>query len=78
MIAHRNAACDFFFFCRYLPGPDDMLVLDIAHSIYMKFEEYPRALQIALYLDNLQVRTYVIMRCLIVWQEIRNYRDQVL
>ncbi|KAL0306860.1 UNVERIFIED_CONTAM: 26S proteasome non-ATPase regulatory subunitA [Sesamum radiatum] len=39
---------------KYLPGPDDMLVLDIAHSIYMKFEEYPRALQIALYLHNLQ------------------------
>ncbi|XP_073025532.1 26S proteasome non-ATPase regulatory subunit 2 homolog A-like [Primulina eburnea] len=39
---------------KYLPGPDDMLVLDIAHTIYMKFEEYPRALQIALYLDNMQ------------------------
>ncbi|CAA0808637.1 26S proteasome non-ATPase regulatory subunit 2 homolog A [Striga hermonthica] len=39
---------------KYLPGPDDSLVLDIAHSIYMKFEEYPRALQIALYLGNLQ------------------------
>ncbi|KAL8031536.1 hypothetical protein ABFX02_13G032500 [Erythranthe guttata] len=39
---------------KYLPGPDDMLVLDIAHSIYMKFNEYPRALQIALYLDNFQ------------------------
>lgn len=45
-------------FFRYLPGPDDMLVLDIAHSIYMKFEEYPRALQIALYLDNMQVCSY--------------------
>ncbi|KAG2717390.1 hypothetical protein I3843_03G174900 [Carya illinoinensis] len=38
---------------RYLPGPDDMLVLDIAHLIYSKFEEYPNALQIALYLDNM-------------------------
>ncbi|KAH7533148.1 hypothetical protein FEM48_Zijuj04G0099600 [Ziziphus jujuba var. spinosa] len=39
---------------RYLPGPDDMLVLDIAYMIYLKFEEYPNALQIALFLDNLQ------------------------
>ncbi|KAK6134922.1 hypothetical protein DH2020_031342 [Rehmannia glutinosa] len=43
---------------KYLPGPDDMLVLDIAHSIYMKFKEYPRALQIALYLHNLQGVTF--------------------
>lgn len=34
-----------------------MLVLDIAYTIYMKFEEFPRALQIALYLDNMQVCT---------------------
>lgn len=60
MLAHFNAA--YVNFCRYLPGPDDMLVLDIAHSIYMKFEEYPRALQIALYLDNFQVHTSVFMR----------------
>lgn len=32
-----------------------MLVLDIAYLIYLKFEEYPNALQIALFLDNLQV-----------------------
>ncbi|KAK6919638.1 RPN1, N-terminal [Dillenia turbinata] len=38
---------------KYLPGPDDTLVLDIAYMIYLKFEEYPRALQIALFLDNL-------------------------
>jgi hypothetical protein len=44
-----------FKFYRYLPGPDDLLVLDIAYSIYLKFEEYPNALQIALFLDNLQV-----------------------
>lgn len=43
--------------CRYLPGPDDMLVLDIAYTIYLKFEEYPSALQIALFLDNMQVCT---------------------
>lgn len=41
--------------CRYLASPDDMLVLDIAHSIYMKCEEYPSALQVSLVLDNLQV-----------------------
>ncbi|GMN53862.1 hypothetical protein TIFTF001_023003 [Ficus carica] len=39
---------------RYLPGPDDMLVLDIAYMIYMKFEEFTNALQIALFLDNVQ------------------------
>ena len=44
--------------CRYLPGPDDVLVLDIGYMIYMKFEEYPRALQIALFLDNMQVVNY--------------------
>jgi len=43
------------FFSRYLPGPDDMLVLDIAYMIYIKFAEYPNALQIALFLDNMQV-----------------------
>jgi len=32
-----------------------MLVLDISYMIYMKFEEYPNALQIALFLDNTQV-----------------------
>ncbi|XP_047949685.1 26S proteasome non-ATPase regulatory subunit 2 homolog A-like [Salvia hispanica] len=50
-------------YVRYLPGPDDMLVLDIAHSIYMKFEEYPRALQIALYLDNFQYVSELFQRC---------------
>jgi len=34
-----------------------MLVLDIAYMIYLKFEEYPNALQIALFLDNMQVCT---------------------
>lgn len=48
---------------KYLPGPDDMLVLDIAHLIYMKFEEYPRALQIALYLDNLQYVKQLFQTC---------------
>ncbi|XP_073312319.1 26S proteasome non-ATPase regulatory subunit 2 homolog A-like [Primulina huaijiensis] len=48
---------------KYLPGPDDMLVLDIAHTIYMKFEEYPRALQIALYLDNMQYVKQLFSTC---------------
>ncbi|KAI7984236.1 hypothetical protein LOK49_LG15G00068 [Camellia lanceoleosa] len=39
---------------RYLPEPNDMLVLDIAYMIYLKFVEYPSALQIALFLDNMQ------------------------
>ncbi|KAF5176466.1 26S proteasome non-ATPase regulatory subunit 2-like protein, partial [Thalictrum thalictroides] len=38
----------------YLPGPDDKLVLDIAHAIYLKFKEYPSALSVALSLDMLQ------------------------
>ncbi|KAK2434681.1 26S proteasome non-ATPase regulatory subunit 2 A [Trifolium repens] len=48
---------------RYLPGPDDLLVLDIAYSIYLKFEEYPNALQIALFLDNLQHVRQVFTSC---------------
>uniref|UniRef100_A0A0E0N9T6 26S proteasome non-ATPase regulatory subunit 2 homolog n=1 Tax=Oryza rufipogon TaxID=4529 RepID=A0A0E0N9T6_ORYRU len=37
---------------RYLPAPDDMLALDIAYTIYMKFEDLTSALRIALLLDN--------------------------
>ncbi|KAH7860362.1 hypothetical protein Vadar_012547 [Vaccinium darrowii] len=48
---------------RYLPGPDDMLVLDIAYSIHLKFEEYPSALQIALFLDNMQYVEKVFIAC---------------
>ncbi|KAH7860237.1 hypothetical protein Vadar_011070 [Vaccinium darrowii] len=48
---------------RYLPGPDDMLVLDIAYSIYLKSEEYPSALQIALFLDNMQYVKKVFTSC---------------
>ncbi|XP_047337356.1 26S proteasome non-ATPase regulatory subunit 2 homolog A-like [Impatiens glandulifera] len=48
---------------RYLAGPDDMLVLDIAYTIYMKFEEYPLALQIALFLDNMQYVKQVFTSC---------------
>ena len=36
-----------------------MLVLDIAYMIYIKFEEYSNALQIALFLDNMQVCTLI-------------------
>ncbi|KAH7576981.1 hypothetical protein ACOSP7_002314 [Xanthoceras sorbifolium] len=48
---------------RYLPGPDDILVLDIAYMIYLKFEEYPNALQIALFLDNLQYVKQIFTSC---------------
>ncbi|CAE6171490.1 unnamed protein product [Arabidopsis arenosa] len=48
---------------KYLPGPDDMLVLDIAYMIYIKFAEYPNALQIALFLDNMQYVKQVFTSC---------------
>ncbi|KAJ0254136.1 26S proteasome non-ATPase regulatory subunit 2 B [Hirschfeldia incana] len=48
---------------KYLPGPDDMLVLDISYMIYMKFEEFPNALQIALFLDNTQYVKQVFTSC---------------
>ncbi|RID52574.1 hypothetical protein BRARA_G00027 [Brassica rapa] len=48
---------------KYLPGPDDMLVLDISYMIYMKFEEYPNALHIALFLDNTQYVKQVFTSC---------------
>ncbi|GLT86845.1 hypothetical protein SLE2022_049590 [Rubroshorea leprosula] len=48
---------------RYLPGPDDMLVLDIAYTIYVKFEEFANALQIALFLDNQQHVRQVFESC---------------
>ncbi|CAN4103288.1 unnamed protein product [Withania somnifera] len=48
---------------KYLPGPDDMLVLDIAYTIYMKFEEYPSAVVTALYLDNTQYVKQVFTSC---------------
>ncbi|WCJ25522.1 hypothetical protein M5689_007399 [Euphorbia peplus] len=48
---------------RYLPGPDDMLVLDIAYMIYLKYEEYSNALQIALFLDNMQYVRQVFTVC---------------
>ncbi|XP_073526575.1 uncharacterized protein [Phyllobates terribilis] len=48
---------------RYLPGPDDMLVLDIAYGIYLKFNEYASALQIALFLDNIQYVKQLFTTC---------------
>ncbi|OMO99527.1 Proteasome/cyclosome, regulatory subunit [Corchorus capsularis] len=48
---------------RYLPSPDDMLVLDIAYAIYLKFEEYANAMQIALLLDNMQHVKQVFTSC---------------
>uniref|UniRef100_A0A2P2M5D6 26S proteasome non-ATPase regulatory subunit 2 homolog n=3 Tax=Rhizophora mucronata TaxID=61149 RepID=A0A2P2M5D6_RHIMU len=48
---------------RYLPGPDDTLVLDIARTIYLKFEKYASALQIALSLDNLENVKQVFTSC---------------
>ncbi|THU56769.1 hypothetical protein C4D60_Mb11t20700 [Musa balbisiana] len=38
----------------YLPSADDLLALDIAFTIYTKFEDYASALRIALFLDNTQ------------------------
>ncbi|GJN18990.1 hypothetical protein PR202_gb06216 [Eleusine coracana subsp. coracana] len=37
---------------KYLPAPDDMLALDIAYTIYMKFGDLASALRIALLLDK--------------------------
>lgn len=48
---------------KYLASPDDMLVLDIAHSIYMKCDEYASALQVSLYLDNLQYVKDIFISC---------------
>eukprot|EP00262_Sarcandra_glabra_P006417 TRINITY_DN186_c0_g2_i1.p1 TRINITY_DN186_c0_g2~~TRINITY_DN186_c0_g2_i1.p1 ORF type:complete len:701 (+),score=101.90 TRINITY_DN186_c0_g2_i1:31-2103(+) len=47
----------------YLPGPDDMLVLDIAYMIYLKFEEFTYALRIALFLDNSQYVKQIFTSC---------------
>ncbi|KAM7492213.1 hypothetical protein LguiA_035134 [Lonicera macranthoides] len=48
---------------RYLPNPDDQSVLDIAYMIYMKFQEFPYALQIALLLDNMQYVKQIFISC---------------
>ncbi|XP_042512291.1 26S proteasome non-ATPase regulatory subunit 2 homolog A-like isoform X2 [Macadamia integrifolia] len=48
---------------RYLPDPDDILALDIAYMIYFKFKDYPSALRIALFLDNMQHVAQVFTSC---------------
>nr|XP_011464927.1 PREDICTED: 26S proteasome non-ATPase regulatory subunit 2 homolog A-like [Fragaria vesca subsp. vesca]XP_011464928.1 PREDICTED: 26S proteasome non-ATPase regulatory subunit 2 homolog A-like [Fragaria vesca subsp. vesca] len=48
---------------RLVPGPDDMLVLDIASMINLKFEEYPNALLTALFLDNKEYVKQVFTSC---------------
>nr|VDD55533.1 unnamed protein product [Brassica oleracea] len=48
---------------RYRPWPDDMVALDIAYMIYMKFKAYPNALQIALLLNNMQYVKKVFTSC---------------
>ncbi|CDY14239.1 BnaA08g13700D [Brassica napus] len=48
---------------KYRPWPDDMVALDIAYMIYMKFKAYPNALQIALLLDNMQYVKKVFTSC---------------
>ena len=52
--------------CRFLPSPDDTLALDIAYTIYMKFEDLASALRIALLLDNKVSRKLleVVLLCL--------------
>lgn len=45
----------------YLPSPDDVLALDIAYTIYIKFDDLASALRIALHLDNIQV--FIIGHC---------------
>ncbi|KAK6777192.1 hypothetical protein RDI58_023909 [Solanum bulbocastanum] len=50
-------------FAKYLPWPDDILVLDYAYTIYMKFEEYPLALVTALALDNMEFTKKVFTSC---------------
>ncbi|KAK1326758.1 26S proteasome non-ATPase regulatory subunit 2 1A [Acorus calamus] len=47
----------------YLPGPDDILALDIAYSIYMNFKDYTSALRLALFLDNIQHVKRVFTSC---------------
>ncbi|OAY34004.1 hypothetical protein MANES_13G142400v8 [Manihot esculenta] len=48
---------------RYLPDPDNVLILDVAYMIYLKFEEYPNALQIALFIDNIQEVSQIFIDC---------------
>lgn len=47
----------------YLPGPDDIVAIDIAYTIYLKFEDWTSALRIALFLDNIQYVKQVYTLC---------------
>ncbi|XP_065875692.1 26S proteasome non-ATPase regulatory subunit 2 homolog A-like [Euphorbia lathyris] len=48
---------------RYLPSPDDVLILYTAYKIYLKYEEFSNALQIALFLDNMKYVKQVFTVC---------------
>ncbi|KAI4378335.1 hypothetical protein MLD38_015826 [Melastoma candidum] len=48
---------------RYLPGPDDVEVLKIAYKIYLRFKEYAKAIQIALFLDDMAKVKEVFTSC---------------
>ncbi|KAI4378486.1 hypothetical protein MLD38_015959 [Melastoma candidum] len=48
---------------RYLPGPDDVEVLRIAYKIYLRFKEYAKAIQIALFLDDMAKVKEVFTSC---------------
>ncbi|KAH9615824.1 hypothetical protein KSS87_003601 [Heliosperma pusillum] len=48
---------------KYLASPDDLLVLDIAFTIYVKQKEFARALQIALSVDNLRYVRQIFEAC---------------
>lgn len=39
----------------YVTPPDDILILKIAHDIYLKFDQYPSALQVALKLNDMEL-----------------------
>ncbi|XP_015887277.1 26S proteasome non-ATPase regulatory subunit 2 homolog A [Ziziphus jujuba] len=47
----------------YHTGSDDILVLDIAYNLYLKFQEFSNALRIALFLDNMQYARRVFTSC---------------
>ncbi|KAL6218310.1 hypothetical protein ACLB2K_011524 [Fragaria x ananassa] len=59
----KRTCLDLISLARLVPGPDDMLVLDIAFMINLKFEEYPNALLIALFLDNKEFVKQVFTSC---------------
>ncbi|KAK1381418.1 hypothetical protein POM88_028162 [Heracleum sosnowskyi] len=48
---------------KYLPEPEDLQVIDIGYMMYMKFKDYPRALQIAMFWDNMQYVKQVFISC---------------